>query len=217
MGHPPIIIYMHVCQKGPWRIPFDMMMNAIKSSGLYNEIIEIRIGVGNDDGHIVDDVRFHDPKIKTVAHGPSGLYERITLSHMRNYSETDGCQYLYCHTKGLKHLDGGDIAMKDCVTDWINLLIHWNINHWRTATDHLMRHDTYGCEYTSNPTPHYSGNFWWANSHFIRTLPKEIGGDYCDPEFWVLRRDNVLMSNIFSSGLDGGAHYFNRFIKGIHY
>lgn len=217
MPHPPIVVYMHVCQKGQWTVPFDMIMNAIKSSGLYNEIVEIRIGVGNDEATIIDDPRFHDPKVKTIAHGSSQFYERLTLNHMRQYSKTDGCQYLYCHTKGLKHFDGGNQLMKDCVIDWINLLIHFNINHWAVASEHLMRFDTYGCEFTVNPQPHYSGNFWWANSHYVRTLPENIGGGYCDPEFWILNRAKVLMANIFSSGLDGGAHYYNRCMKGIHY
>lgn len=36
-----------------------------------------------------------------------------------------------------------------------------------------------------NVTKHFSGNFWWANSSHISTL-ETIGGDYLDPEMWVL-------------------------------
>lgn len=214
---PPIIVYFHICQNGPWHIPFDMIMSAIKSSGLYDSCIEIRAGIVNDVGYIIPDERFNDPKIKLVAHGPSSLYERVTLSHMWNYSKTDNAQYLYVHSKGIGHFAGSDEHKKNCVTDWINLLIHWNIHHWRLASEKLMSNDVYGCEICNYPCFHFSGNFWWANSHFIRTLPEEIGPGYCDPEFWLFKRDKIIWCNIFSSGLAGGSNYFHRFIKGIHY
>ena len=31
------------------------------------------------------------------------------------------------------------------------------------------------------PKLHYSGNFFWANSHYVKTLVREIGPDYLDP------------------------------------
>ncbi|NBQ17941.1 hypothetical protein EBU24_06515, partial [bacterium] len=62
-----------------------------------------------------------------------------------------------------------------------------------------------------------SGNFWWGNSQYIRTLPEHIGNEYCDPEFWIFKRHNILWHNAFSSGLAGGQAYFNRCIKGINY
>ena len=29
-----------------------------------------------------------------------------------------------------------------------------------------------GVDWTTDPDPHYSGNFWWANSNYLKTLPK---------------------------------------------
>ena len=207
----PIIGYIHVCQIGNWRLSYDTIMNAIKCGGLYNNTIEIRVGIVNNDGNIIDDERFHDPKIRIVDFGSSQLYERLTLHNMRNHSESVDCQYWYVHTKGIKFLDDHNIHMKNCVFDWINLMIHWNIINWSTASDKLLSNDVYGCEYSCNPVQHFSGNFWWANSQYIRTLPSQIGSEYCDPEFWLFKRENPLICNIFSSGLDGGDHYFHRF------
>ena len=206
-----IIGYIHVCQIGQWQKSFDMIMSSVKSSGLYDASHEIRVGVVNNVVGIIDDKRFHDPKIVLVANGPASDYERTTLLHMRNYPESDPCcQYWYVHTKGIRFFDSPDEDQKKCVISWINLMIHWNIVYWREASERLKSHDTYGCDYTSNPVPHYSGNFWWANSHYIRTLSHEIGGCYCDPEFWLLRREvphKPLMFNVYSTGLDGGQHY----------
>ena len=214
---PPIIIYIHICQKGLWTIPFDMIMSEIRNSGLYDACIEIRLGVGNEVGYVIPDERFNDPKIKIVAQGHSNLYERITLVHMWNYAHTDNAQYLYCHTKGISYLSGNDEHRKNCVMDWVKLMIYWNITQWRNASNKLMTNDIYGCEFCSTHHPHYSGNFHWSNSHYIRTLPEHIGNEYCDPEFWIFKRNNILWYNAFSSGLAGGQAYFHRCIKGINY
>lgn len=205
-AHAEIIIYIHVCQIGQWRVPFNMIMNAIKESGLYNNCREIRVGVVNNSSTIIPDDVLNDPKIVIIAHGPCSLYERVTLHKMREHADIDNCQYLYLHTKGLKHLDHDDYK-KECVLDWIKLMIHWNIRMWETASLTLISQDAYGCEYSHIPKRHFSGNFWWANSCYIRTLPRTIGHDYCDPEFWVLDRHENLVCNIYCSGINGGDHY----------
>jgi len=207
--YPEIIGYIHVCQVGKWQITFDMIMNAVKESGLYNQVKEIRVGVVNNEANVIPDERFNDPKIVIIGHGPTRLYERLTLHTMRQYAETDNCQYWYAHTKGISYFES-NLDKKEFVIDWIKLMIHWNFKNWRIASNNLLKHDVYGCEYTSNPTRHFSGNFWWANSQYIKTLPNNIGPNYCDPEFWLLNRSENIVCNIFSSGLDGGDHYFNK-------
>ena len=204
-----IIGYIHVCQIGKWTIPFDMIMKSVRESGLYDNCREIRIGVANDRVTIIPDERFNDPKIKIIAHGPCSTYERLTLHIMRHHAEIDNCQYWYAHTKGITHFDNNNLK-SECVIDWIKLMIYWNFTEWEKASSNLFNYDTYGCEYTSNPKLHYSGNFWWANSCYIRTLPKIIGPEYCDPEFWLLNRQKNLICNIYSSGLDGGDHYYHK-------
>jgi hypothetical protein len=208
-SYPEIIGYIHVCQIGQWQITFDMIMNSIKESGLYNQVREIRVGVVNNEGNVIPDHRFNDPKIVIIGHGPTRLYERLTLHSMRQHSEIDNCQYWYAHTKGISHFENNS-SKKEFVIDWIKLMIHWNFTCWKKASNNLLRHDAYGCEYTSNPTRHFSGNFWWANSQYVRTLPSTIGPNYCDPEFWLLNRSENIVCNIFSSGLDGGDHYFHK-------
>lgn len=212
-----IIVYLHLCQEGPWQHIFDIIMNAMRSSGLYDACIEIRVGIVNNAGYIMPDSRFNDPKIVLVVHAPSDRYERATLEHMREYSKNEETQYVYMHSKGISHINGPNQHTSNCVMDWLKLLLHWNVTHWVNASNNLMKHDIYGCEYSSVPNNHYSGNFWWANSGYIRTLPERIGGNYCDPEFWIFQRENILWHNCFSSGHAGGGLYFNRCIKGQHY
>jgi hypothetical protein len=46
------------------------------------------------------------------------------------------------------------------------------------ALDH---HDLAGVEWGTEPEPHFSGNFWWATSDYLKTLPEPSG----NPELWV--------------------------------
>ena len=213
MVYPKIIGYIHICQLNKWNVTFDLIMDALKKHGLYNETFEIRVGIVTQDGKYKHNSRFDDSKIKIVTYGHCSRYERLTLEHMRESSEKEDVQYWYAHTKGISHFNGYDEHKKLCILDWINLLIYHNFEKWTIASEKLLSNDTYGCEYSRQHMniPHYSGNFWWANSQYVRTLPSKINDGYCDPEFWILSRDGVLMCNIFSSGIDGGDHYTIRY------
>lgn len=206
-----IIGYIHICQKGEWVRSIDMLLNAIKRSGLYDATSRIRLSILNDSG-IVDDIRFQDDKMEVVYRGISTEYERPTLLHMREMSYEDPPQtnYWYCHTKGLRWFGTPN---EKCITDWINLLIYWNLEKWENAIDKLATFDTYGCNYYEQDTKfpsHYSGNFYWATRKYIQTLPSVIGHKYNDPEYWVCS-NNPTFFNVYSSGYEGMGHYSNEY------
>jgi hypothetical protein len=203
-----IIGYIHICQIGNWELPFKLIMRAVRRNGLYDATHEIRLGIVNNENSIIDNPIFDDKKFVKVAHDKSSNYERTTLLHMSNASETDPCcAYWYAHTKGIKYFDTNS-PLKKNIIQWIRLMCYHNFINWRNAIEKLLTHDTYGCEYFNIPKKHYSGNMWWANSHYIRTIPKYIGEDYYDPEFWLLQRPDALIYNAFSSGYGPGGLYY---------
>jgi hypothetical protein len=198
-----IIGYIHVCQKGEWKRSFDMIFNFIQNYGLYDNTLEIRCGVVNDFGKIIEDERLKDKKIKIIHVGKSDSYERPTLIHMRSSCEKDGLntKYWYLHTKGLRHFN---TPKESFVVDWIKLMLYWNIQKWKLALDKLNTYDTYGCEELLKYF--YSGNFWWANASHIKKLPIFISDEYTAPESWILTI-NDKMYNVFSSNIQGQGHY----------
>jgi hypothetical protein len=177
----PIIGYIHVCQQGEWKRSFNMLINAIRLSQLYNNTQVIRIGVVNEVGHIINDDILQDSKYEVIYLGNSSQYERPTLLHMRAHAFTDppNTFYYYLHTKGLRHFGKHTEAN---VISWINLMLHWNIGRWRYANEILNTFSTYGCEFLDN---HYSGNFWWATANHIKQLPNKIESFYVAPELWL--------------------------------
>ena len=199
-----IIGYIHVCQKGDWLKSFEMLINCLKQSSLYENTEVIRLGIVNDDGMLIQNDILNDPKFNIVYIGKSEEYERPTLLHMRKCSETETATYFYLHTKGIRHF-GTD--KEPAIIDWINLMLYWNIEKWELAFSKLQSFDTYGC---NDVGWHYSGNFWWANSSHISKLPDKIADYYTAPEDWI----QIIKTNkytVYNSGLQGMGHYYSLF------
>ena len=191
----PIIGYIHVCQKRDWRKSFDLVWNALVTSGLYAATAQIRVGVVFDK-EIDMDIRLQDPKIKIVASGPCSLYERLTLYHMKDSSHDDlpTTRYFYMHTKGISHWG---TPREPFVLAWICVLLDCVTKHWQWADSVLRRSeaDVYGCMYRRGHI--VTGNFWWTTARHIRTLPNIIASNYIGPEVWICVAKNIKVANTF--------------------
>lgn len=189
---PNIIGYIHVCQSGNWHKSFDLLMDEIKNSGLYDNTSEIRIGIVNSDGKMIPDERFNDKKIKIIYEGKKEEYERPTILHMKENAKIDSPDtiYFYLHTKGISHF--GTIY-EDVVIKWIKDMLYWNISKWRDVSEILKSNETYGINYNGS---HYSGNFWWTKPEHVHKLPKRIASYYTAPEDWIMEnKDNYHCAN----------------------
>ena len=182
----PIVGFLHICQKTHWEKSFDIIFNIVKSNGLYENSSVIYCVIVNDYGEIIDDDRFHQDKIKLVYAGHSSIYERATMYFMRELSEKcEPSYYWYAHTKGISHY-GSNI--EENVIDWIVFMCYWNFKLWRKAINTLENVDVCGCNFLQHGTnPHFSGNFWWAKSDYVKKLPTIIDDSYWAPEFWVFK------------------------------
>ena len=167
-----IIGYIHICKKGEWLRSLNMLVESIKKSNLFTNTQQIRVGILYDtledkelgDLTLSDDEEFNK-KVEIVYLGLATEYERPTLLHMLKSSFIDppNTRYYYLHTKGLRHFGK---PSEQNVIDWINLMLFWNITKWKHALDTLKTYDTYGC---NSLRVHYSGNFWWATSNYVKT------------------------------------------------
>ena len=124
------------------------------------------------------------------------LFEIPTINLVRDFSiKNKNCNILYLHTKGITH-------NKPCVQDWIDMMLYFLIK----PQNHL--YDTSGCNYhdgTKYPK-HYSGNFWWAKTDYLATLPECIGQKF-EAEFW-LHQGNPKYQVLHNSGIN---HYDERY------
>ena len=200
---------IHICQTGDWKRSLKMILAELKSSGLYEATENIDFCIVSDTEV---DTSFQLPKSRCIFMGSTQLYERPALLHLRSLAAADEEEvcYWYVHTKGLRWFGTNKEAN---VIDWIKLLLYWNVDQWKRAINVLGKgYDTYGCnqyEDAYNPS-HYSGNFWWSKSSYLKTLSDTIGPKYNDPEFWIIRPTTKLYC-VFKSGLEGMGHYDARY------
>lgn len=186
-----------------------MLINCIKQTNLYENTKVIRLGIVNDDGIIINDEILKDPIFDIIYVGKSLEYERPTLLHMRKKSEEEeNTNYFYLHTKGISHFGNKN---EQPVIDWINLMLYWNIEHWKLAVEKLKIYDTYGCNYCGTGKKHYSGNFWWSKNNYIRKLSNKIGPLYNDPENWILTFPKNNKYTVYNSGHQGKGKGFGHY------
>ena len=141
-----------------------------------------------------------------------------TLRAMKTQVDIDptSSYNLYLHHKGVTH-------ETPAVDDWLDYMLYFNVYNWRESVKQLTNgYDTCGVNWWGQyHYPHYSGNFWWATSDYLKRLPawstpQVVGstsqfGLECgyrnDAEFWIgLGKPNPY--NMHESNLD---HYKFRY------
>jgi hypothetical protein len=180
---------IHICQKEGWKRSFEILVKSLYSSGILEATEKIDLCVVSDTEM---DTSVFLPKSTYHFMGPSELYERPSLLHIRTLSQqdTEDVYYWYMHTKGIRWFG---TKKEQNVLEWIQIMLYWNINLWKKAVSSLQNgYDTYGANLVdvieSKPVvKHYSGNFWWSKSSYLKKLPSTIGIYYTDPEFWIMK------------------------------
>jgi len=96
-------------------------------------------------------------------------YEIPTLAHLKDHcdNQTEESFVLYLHHKGITR------PYSEPVRDWRDLMMYFNVTQWRDCVGKLHQgYDTVGALWRGDyHYPHYSGNFWWAKSSYIKQLP----------------------------------------------
>lgn len=172
MNSEKIAIFYHVYQYKGWERLFYDQINSLIISGLYHACDYIHIGINGDE-----ELPFSLPKFK-VKYNTDKSSESDTLKSLHNF-----CVYnpdykvMYFHTKGV----ATDYLY---ITKWRYYMEYFIIHRWEDCVKGLDNYDTVGTEYIYHSSlinqntgeleieynPHYSGNFWWANSFYITKL-----------------------------------------------
>jgi len=137
------------------------------------------------------------------------LYENPTLNKIKELAVNSTNSYiLYLHTKGNSYSHE-----TQQIKDWTNMMLYFLVEKYTVCIDKLNSdYDTIGCNYNEcvNEIPsHYSGNFWWSKSDYIRSLPllDETNPSKTEPEFWLFK-NNPKAYAAHSSKVN---HYFETY------
>ncbi len=160
-----IKIFLHLATMGEYqRIGCELLEN-ISSSGLLNSCDEINICIVGDGTFIEP---YNNDKIKVHRLGRIDEYEFPTLQLIEDTinSNDENIKIFYLNGLGVTN----DSIYKQ---SWRKYLSYFNIIKSEECIKALDNgFDTCGVDWRTNPVPHYSGNFWWANSSYLKILPK---------------------------------------------
>jgi hypothetical protein len=195
-----IAVFYHVYQAGNWRDVFNEQFGAIESSGLLDSAEFVHLGINGTE-------LFNYNKVKSVINPNQHMEETETLKSLLDFSQNNSdYKVLYLHTKGVnKH-----IKLMD---DWRKMMNYFCIERWEECVDLLDSYDAIGCNYFEDTWlghyPHFSGNFWWSTTDYIKTLNHgylETSRRW-DREFWI-GTGSGKMHEIYNSGVD---HFQQRY------
>lgn len=165
-GEPP------TCRELACAITYGQMQE-VEKSGLLDSASHIVVGV-NGGEESKDLARLFIPeKANVVFHGLESKAENLTMVEIEKWAPSHpGWNVLYFHAKGCTHDPDGDYIK--FVNRWRNCMMNRCVTQWRNATSELESgYEAVGCHWIHpNPTQNYfAGNFWWATSDFLATLP----------------------------------------------
>jgi len=210
-----------------WHKVVDEQLGLIVSSGL-SEVATINMC------YVAPDFAINEIKIyirqkypfvnilsSRVISGPKdkdNIFEGQTLKEIQTYSKTNDGYVLYIHSKGVTHIDG---PAAQPVYDWRQYLNYWCIERWKDAIQKLEEDevDLVSVNWTRDPYPHFSGNFWWGKCSYICNLKNVLDRSlYYDEKFteqfgnhrfcyeiWI-STNNPKVRSLHNSAVD---HYYS--------
>jgi hypothetical protein len=197
----PIYIFYHLCPESNNNINHLIIINdqihKIIKSGLYIECESIYYGCNckNCDVFLDNYLKKYTKFIKLEnAMCPNiKSYENMTINSMLKFTKKQNKEFygLYLHTKGTTN-------KSNTQNSWRNFMMYYLIENYKLCID-IMNRGFYTCgvnyiDCISNPK-HYSGNFFWFNSNYLRNLS--------------------YINNIYNR-LNAESWLFNNYIKNKH-
>ena len=168
-----IFYHVYVCND-KWQLWTDEQIGAIKKSGILNENVTININVNikNSLKSYVPDMLMMYGDMANINISDNNNYEANTLKCVYEYAQQNPeHKILYIHTKGISRKVKSTDQFPDIGRhDWRQMMNYFCINRYVDCIKMLNTYDAVGCRHAIKPVPHFSGNFWWANCKYIKTL-----------------------------------------------
>jgi len=193
-------IFFHVYLKNDFSHILLSKFKKFKASGLYEKANKIYLTLfGDIEQHqeFLTDLKDLYSKIEYVLITNKEFdNEADTFNFMLKKAESyeKNTPMLYVHTKGVSHTHP---ILKKNINAWVRYLDLYTINKWERSLVGIEDNDAAGGLYEASNPKHFSGNFFWANSEYIKSLPrinKSNIDNYNRGEFWILSNTSKVYS-----------------------
>jgi hypothetical protein len=110
------------------------------------------------------------------------ITEYATLQLIYEHALREDAHFLYMHAKGVtsyeRHLRSGKFEEFKNYFYWRKFLEWACVERWQECNELLNKYDVVGCNFAPWPMKHFSGNYWWSKSEYIRTIPDIRNDDW---------------------------------------
>ena len=195
----PIEVFYHVYIPGDlratmWTWWIDQQLQLIKKSKLSN-IAKINMAITmpyfwtsigainfTENNNKTNNITFGDKvreyincrypfvNIVNIRDVSANIYEGQTLKILYDRCCEVDADVLYIHSKGV-------VSASASVSNWREILNHFCITEWPNCIKQLETADVVGIKDITTSNDIISGNFWWSNSKYIRSLPDPIASE----------------------------------------
>jgi len=202
---------------GTYRL--EKLINKINNSGCVNIFEKIYI---NNIGIPINNIYGEKFEVLNFSENTE-LFEIPTINLIKTFTQKKSNNYvLYLSTKDICYSNEDDKE-----NNWIDYMLYFLVEQHKMCISILdNNYDVVGCNYSNdldkecfkftNPYPplHYNGNFWWANTNYLRTLPKLSTSliEKNSPEFWLFK-NNPNFYNLHSSNIN---HYLSEYPRHLY-
>lgn len=153
-------------------------LNCILDSGLYDAVENIYIGAlgENKEFAILIDILRKYPKFIISEYSRSiDLFEFHTLHLLKEFADTETESYylFYFHSKGISFSKKQNEVAYHGGGRWRKFMNQYTLTKWRDNVEQLdFGYETCGTQLRPNREwkEHYSGNFFWAKSEYVKLL-----------------------------------------------
>jgi len=166
-----------------WDKFVDEQLGLIKSSGL-SDIATVNMCYAAPD-HAINEIKIYvrqkypfvnilSSRILEGNGEQENLFEGQTLKELQTYSKTNDGYVLYIHSKGMLHSINSHQTIP--TRDWRHHMSYWCGERWKDCIQKIKddQVDAVSTNWTRDPYPHFAGNFWWATTDYIKTLPNVL-------------------------------------------
>lgn len=186
-GREDIFGFYHLCTINNWRDVLGEQLEAWMDSGLADATRRVFLSVVGPEAaeaRAILDYALGSPATFAYCSEDPTSFERPLLEYAHGFCEHDeplARAVWYMHGKGVSSPHWRNPR----VTEWRRFMEYFVVEHWRDCVDSLTEYDACGVNWHTEPSPHFSGNFWWASPRYLATLPATIGPRPFEPESWV--------------------------------
>ena len=213
-GKFAIFYHLFVNEPEHWQTIYQSQMGTLWLTGLADAAQDVFICCNGDMDQVAG------PPGAICLQNPSSNDETPTLRKLKAWCvDNPDTGVLYFHSKGVSFLG---TPRAPFLEDWRANMEYFVLHNWETCIDYLEEgYDIVGINWQTDTgygkRPHFSGNFWWANSNYIAKLTDEYldNFDRYHREFWI-GTGEPKVKNLWESGynvLGDGRHYHKHYNK----